>query len=184
MFYLIYLHAILVFDYQLGVNMDGHVRVRRNHHRGRHRVLVRIRVRRSRYLHTTAFCRSCRTLARAVPGAAVGVAVYWPVVVLASTIAARDTPGWNLANETAFWIVLSIVSLWALLDFGELHFDDRFRQTCFCVNIILMHHYCVPDSQKTVIQQFSSIFLIKVHNRQQQRGKVMSLDLALSQPLF
>ena len=45
-------------------------------------------------------------------GAAAGIAMYWPVVVLASTIAARDAPGWNLANETAYWIVLPIVSLW------------------------------------------------------------------------
>jgi hypothetical protein len=38
-----------------------------------------------------------------------------------------------------------------LLDLGELHFDDRFRQTCFCANITLMHYYCVSDSQKTAI---------------------------------
>lgn len=50
---------------------------------------------------------------RAVIGAALGITVYWPVAVLAAAVAARNAPGWNI-DETAYWIVLPIIAVWAL----------------------------------------------------------------------
>ena len=44
--------------------------------------------------------------------AALGITVYWPVVSLASVSAARHASGWNLVNETPYWIVLPIITLW------------------------------------------------------------------------
>ena len=45
-------------------------------------------------------------------GAALGITVYWPIVCLAAVVAARDATGWNLANETPYWIVLPLITLW------------------------------------------------------------------------
>ena len=44
--------------------------------------------------------------------AALGITIYWPVVSLASVSAARHASGWSLANETPYWIVLPIITLW------------------------------------------------------------------------
>ena len=51
---------------------------------------------------------------RVLLGAALGVTIYWPVVCLAAVVAARDAPGWNLANETPYWIVLPLITLWGV----------------------------------------------------------------------
>ena len=51
---------------------------------------------------------------RAILGAALGITVYWPVVVLVAAVDARDASGWSI-DETAYWIVLPITALWALL---------------------------------------------------------------------
>jgi len=45
--------------------------------------------------------------------AALGITVYWPVVSLATVVAAGDAEGWNPANVTAFWIALPLIALWA-----------------------------------------------------------------------
>ena len=45
-------------------------------------------------------------------GAALGITVYWPIVCLAAVVAARDASGWNLVNETPYWIVLPLITLW------------------------------------------------------------------------
>jgi hypothetical protein len=45
-------------------------------------------------------------------GAGLGVTIYWPVVCLAAVVAARDASGWNLVNETPYWIVLPLITLW------------------------------------------------------------------------
>jgi hypothetical protein len=45
-------------------------------------------------------------------GAALGVTIYWPVVCLAAVVAARGASGWNLVNETPYWIVLPLITLW------------------------------------------------------------------------
>ena len=46
-------------------------------------------------------------------GAALGITVYWPVLSLAAVVAARDAAGWSLPGETAYWIVLPPIALWA-----------------------------------------------------------------------
>jgi hypothetical protein len=45
--------------------------------------------------------------------AALGITVYWPIVCMSATVDARDAAGWNLASETPYWIVLSIITAWA-----------------------------------------------------------------------
>ncbi|MDH3805147.1 MAG: hypothetical protein OEU90_06695 [Gammaproteobacteria bacterium] len=51
---------------------------------------------------------------RVVMGAALGITVYWPVVSLAAVVKARGAAGWNLNDETAYWIVLPLITLWGL----------------------------------------------------------------------
>ena len=46
-------------------------------------------------------------------GAALGITIYWPIVVLTAAVDARGAPGWDI-DETAYWIVLPIITLWAL----------------------------------------------------------------------
>jgi len=46
-------------------------------------------------------------------GAALGITLYWPVVVLAAAVDARDASGWAI-DEAPFWVVLPIILLWAL----------------------------------------------------------------------
>ena len=50
---------------------------------------------------------------RVVLGAALGITIYWPVVALATVVDARAAPGWNI-DETAYWIVLPVTTVWAL----------------------------------------------------------------------
>jgi hypothetical protein len=50
---------------------------------------------------------------RVILGAALGITVYWPVVSLAAVVAARGSAGWQLTNETPFWVVLPLITLWA-----------------------------------------------------------------------
>lgn len=52
--------------------------------------------------------------ARLALAAALGITVYWPVVCLATVVAAHDAAGWNLTNEGAFWVVLPPITLWAI----------------------------------------------------------------------
>jgi len=51
--------------------------------------------------------------ARVLTGAALGITVYWPVVVLAAAVKARNAAGWYL-DESGYWVVLPLISLWAL----------------------------------------------------------------------
>jgi hypothetical protein len=51
---------------------------------------------------------------RVILGAALGITVYWPVVSLAAVVSARDATGWNLVNETPYWIVLPLITLWGV----------------------------------------------------------------------
>jgi len=46
--------------------------------------------------------------------AALGISVYWPIVCLATLVDVRGTPGWNIAEETQYWIVLPIIALWGV----------------------------------------------------------------------
>ena len=45
-------------------------------------------------------------------GAALGITVYWPVVVLAAALDARDAAGWKV-DDGPYWIVLPPIALWA-----------------------------------------------------------------------
>lgn len=44
--------------------------------------------------------------------AALGITLYWPVVCLAAVIAARNAAGWNITDESPYWIVLPLITLW------------------------------------------------------------------------
>jgi len=50
---------------------------------------------------------------RVIFGAALGITIYWPVVVLATVVDARNASGWDI-SETDYWIVLPIIASWAL----------------------------------------------------------------------
>jgi len=44
--------------------------------------------------------------------AALGITAYWPVVCLAAVVSARDSEGWLLSNETGYWLVLPVITIW------------------------------------------------------------------------
>jgi hypothetical protein len=43
---------------------------------------------------------------------ALGITVYWPIVCLAAMVHARGASGWNIADETPYWLVLLLVATW------------------------------------------------------------------------
>ena len=47
-------------------------------------------------------------------GAALGITVYWPVVCLSAIVTARGSTGWSLPDESDYWLILPLVSLWGL----------------------------------------------------------------------
>ncbi len=57
-------------------------------------------------------CRG-RRWGRIAFGAALGISVYWPVVVLSAAVDARDAAGWAI-DETPYWVVLPAIAVWAL----------------------------------------------------------------------
>jgi len=57
---------------------------------------------------------------RVTLSAALGITVYWPIVCLAAVVAARAAAGWNIADETPYWIVLPLVALWGAWGFWRL----------------------------------------------------------------
>ena len=57
-----------------------------------------------------------------VLGVALGITVYWPIVSLATVKAARNAPGWSLPKEVQYWMVLSLISVWAGLGMLALWF--------------------------------------------------------------
>lgn len=67
-----------------------------------------------------------RAWGRVLLAAALGITVYWPVVCLATVVAAKGAEGWNPANETAFWIALPLVALWGA--WGLWHLSRPFRE--------------------------------------------------------
>lgn len=52
--------------------------------------------------------------------AALGITVYWPIVCLSAMVDARDAHGWNIVNETPYWVVLPLITAWGLLGFVSL----------------------------------------------------------------
>ena len=55
-----------------------------------------------------------REWGRPVLIAAMGITVYWPIVCLAAVVAARGASGWNLPGENEYWIVLPVITAWAV----------------------------------------------------------------------
>jgi len=62
---------------------------------------------------------------RALMAAALGITLYWPIVSLAAVVAARDAAGWKLSNETAYWLVLPLITLWAAWGIYSVAKHDR-----------------------------------------------------------
>jgi len=60
---------------------------------------------------------------RVIFGAALGITIYWPIVVLATAVEARDAPGWNI-DETAYWIILPTIAAWALWGLSRVARDE------------------------------------------------------------
>ena len=55
-----------------------------------------------------------RDWGRPVLIAAMGITAYWPIVCLATVVAARGASGWNLPGENEYWIVLPVITAWAV----------------------------------------------------------------------
>lgn len=55
-----------------------------------------------------------RAWGRVALAAVLGITVYWPIVSLATVIAARGAQGWSLPGETVYWVVLPPIALWAV----------------------------------------------------------------------
>ena len=55
-----------------------------------------------------------RSWSRVALGAALGITVYWPIVCLAAVAKASDAAGWELANESDYWLVLPVIMLWGV----------------------------------------------------------------------
>ena len=115
--YLVYAQAIPAFDYELGVSM------------GTQEPAEKITAVGTAFWYGFAFGDLVvyipllalglmghwlgRAWGRIMLVAALGISAYWPVVCLAAIVAARSAPGWNLGDETAFWIVLPLITAWA-----------------------------------------------------------------------
>jgi hypothetical protein len=115
--YLVYAQAIPAFDYELGVRMGTQESAQRITEVG------------AAFWYGFAFTDLViympllgaglighwlgRPWWRVIFGAALGITVYWPVVVLATAVDARDALGWDI-DEMGYWIVLPIIAVWAL----------------------------------------------------------------------
>ena len=115
--YLVYAQAIPAFDYELGVRMGTQESAQRITDVG------------AAFWYGFAFsdlviyipllCAGLighwlrRPWWRTIFGAALGITVYWPVIVLATAVDARDASGWDI-DEMAYWIVLPIIAVWGL----------------------------------------------------------------------
>ena len=60
---------------------------------------------------------------RVIFGAALGITIYWPLVVLATAVEARDAPGWDI-DETAYWIILPTIAAWAVWGLSRVARDE------------------------------------------------------------
>jgi hypothetical protein len=116
--YLVYAQAIPAFDYQLGVRMGTQESAQRITEVG------------AAFWYGFAFSDLViyipllaaglvghglrRPWWKEVMGAALGITVYWPVVVLATAVDARDASGWEI-DEASYWLVLPLIACWALV---------------------------------------------------------------------
>lgn len=48
-------------------------------------------------------------------GSALGVTIYWPITCLWAVRAASGASGWKLPKERQYWVVLPLITLWALV---------------------------------------------------------------------
>ena len=46
--------------------------------------------------------------------AALGITIYWPIVCLAALVKARGAPGWYIVNETPYWLILLLLTVWGI----------------------------------------------------------------------
>lgn len=51
---------------------------------------------------------------RILMSAALGITLYWPVVCLSALVDARDAAGWNIGDETPYWVVLPLIAVWGI----------------------------------------------------------------------
>ena len=115
--YLVYAQAIPAFDYELGVRMGTQEPAHRITEVGAAFwygfALADLMI----YIPLLGAGLIGHWLARpwwrAILGAALGITVYWPVIVLVTAVAARNAPGWEI-DETAYWIVLPVIATWAM----------------------------------------------------------------------
>ena len=115
--YLVYAQAIPAFDYELGVRMGTQESAQRITEVGAafwygfafSDLVIYIPLLGAGLVGQRLGCLWWRVIF----GAALGITVYWPVVVLATAVDARDATGWNI-DETEYWIVLPVITAWAL----------------------------------------------------------------------
>jgi hypothetical protein len=130
--YLVYAQAIPAFDYELGVRM------------GTQEPASRISEVGAAFWYGFAFADLVFYIpllaagliglyreapwGRPVAAAAFGITVYWPVVCLAALVDARGAAEWNLADETAYWLVLPLIAVWGLWGLWQLVTTPGSRQ--------------------------------------------------------
>ena len=115
--YLFYSQAIPAFDYELGVRMGTQESAHRITEVGTAfwygfafaDLVIYIPLLGAGLIGHWLACRWWRVIF----GAALGISIYWPVVVLATAVDARNASGWDI-DETAYWIVLPTIAAWAL----------------------------------------------------------------------
>jgi hypothetical protein len=119
--YLIYAQGIPAFDYQLGVTM------------GTQESAAQITEVGASFFWGFAFADLviyiplltaglighwlAKTWGQVMLAAALGITAYWPIVSLATVVAAKDVNGWNLSAEADYWAVLPVIVLWAVYGF-------------------------------------------------------------------
>ena len=63
--------------------------------------------------------------ARIVAGAAFGITAYWPIVCLVALVDARGASGWNIRDETAYWVILPVIAAWGIWALWRVSFPAR-----------------------------------------------------------
>jgi hypothetical protein len=126
--YLTYAQAISAFDYELGVRM------------GTQESAAQITEVGAAFWYGFAFADlvvyipllvagllghwGSRAWSKMVLGPALGITIYWPVVVLAAAVDARDATGW-IIDEAPFWFVLPTIGVWALWCLWHIAHNER-----------------------------------------------------------
>ena len=122
--YLVYAQAIPAFDYDIGVSLGTQEPAHRITEVGVAfwygfafaDLLTYIPI---LALGLVGFWRE-RMWGRFLLAATFGITVYWPVVCLAAIVDARNSAGWYLTDESAYWTVLPVIALWGAWGLGYL----------------------------------------------------------------